>query len=50
MRAGAALLSACEREVLERIAAGGSNKLIARWLDISPLTVKRHAADIHDKP
>ena len=43
------LLSAREREVLERIAAGDSNKLIARALDISPHTVKRHVANILDK-
>jgi LuxR family transcriptional regulator, maltose regulon positive regulatory protein len=35
--------------VLERIAAGDSNKLIARALDISPHTVKRHVANILDK-
>ncbi|KQW39968.1 LuxR C-terminal-related transcriptional regulator [Rhizobacter sp. Root404] len=43
------LLSSREREVLERIAAGDSNKLIARALDISPHTVKRHVANILDK-
>ncbi len=43
------LLSLREREVLERIAAGDSNKLIARALDISPHTVKRHVANILDK-
>jgi LuxR family maltose regulon positive regulatory protein len=42
-------LSQREREVLERIAAGDSNKLIARDLDISPHTVKRHVANILDK-
>ena len=42
-------LSAREREVLERIAAGDSNKLIARAFDISPHTVKRHVANILDK-
>jgi LuxR family maltose regulon positive regulatory protein len=42
-------LSSREREVLERIAAGDSNKLIARVLDISPHTVKRHVANILDK-
>jgi LuxR family maltose regulon positive regulatory protein len=43
------LLSQREREVLEHIAAGDSNKLIARALDISPHTVKRHVANILDK-
>jgi LuxR family maltose regulon positive regulatory protein len=43
------LLSQRERAVLERIAAGESNKLIARALDISPHTVKRHVANILDK-
>jgi LuxR family maltose regulon positive regulatory protein len=43
------LLSSREREVLERIAAGDSNTLIARALDISPHTVKRHVANILDK-
>ncbi len=47
--AAAVLLSTREREVLERIAAGDSNKLIARLLDISPHTVKRHVANILDK-
>jgi len=45
----AAQLSGREREVLERVAAGDSNKLIARTLDISPHTVKRHVANILDK-
>lgn len=47
--AAARLLSAREREVLERIASGDSNKLIARVLDISPHTVKRHVCNILDK-
>ena len=42
-------LSAREREVLERMAAGDSNKLIARAFDLSPHTVKRHVANILDK-
>ena len=46
---GDSLLSTREREVLERIAAGDSNKLIARVLDISPHTVKRHVGNILDK-
>lgn len=43
------LLSQREREVLELMAAGDSNKHIARALDISPHTVKRHVANILDK-
>jgi LuxR family maltose regulon positive regulatory protein len=42
-------LSSRELEVLERIAAGDSNKLIARAFDLSPHTVKRHVANILDK-
>lgn len=42
-------LSARELEVLARIAAGDSNKLIARSLLLSPHTVKRHVANILDK-
>jgi len=42
-------LSAREVEVLERIARGESNKLIARAFDLSPYTVKRHVANILDK-
>jgi LuxR family maltose regulon positive regulatory protein len=42
-------LSEREREVLARIAAGDSNKLIARAFDLSPHTVKRHVANILDK-
>ena len=42
-------LSARELEVLERIAAGDSNKLIARRFDLSPHTVKRHVANILHK-
>ena len=45
----APLLSSREREVLARIAAGDSNKLIARAFDLSPHTVKRHVANILDK-
>jgi LuxR family transcriptional regulator, maltose regulon positive regulatory protein len=43
------LLSTREFEVLARIAAGDSNKLIARAFDLSPHTVKRHVANILDK-
>lgn len=45
----AELLSAREREVLRCIAAGDSNKLIARAFDLSPNTVKRHVSNILDK-
>ena len=45
----AAALTTREAEVLARIAAGDSNKLIARALDVSPHTVKRHVANILDK-
>ena len=45
----AGVLSSREREVLECIAAGDSNKVIARTLDLSPHTVKRHVANILDK-
>lgn len=38
-----------EFDVLERIAQGDSNKLIARHFDLSPHTVKRHVANILDK-
>ena len=38
-----------EREVLARIAAGDSNKLIARAFELSPHTVKRHVANILGK-
>jgi LuxR family transcriptional regulator, maltose regulon positive regulatory protein len=43
------LLSPREREVLERVAAGDSNKLIARALGLSTHTVKRHVANILGK-
>ena len=42
-------LSARERDVLQRLAAGDSNKLIARAFDLSPHTVKRHVANILSK-
>ena len=42
-------LSAREAEVLACIAAGDSNKLIARTFNLSPHTVKRHVANILDK-
>jgi LuxR family transcriptional regulator, maltose regulon positive regulatory protein len=42
-------LSERELDVLARIAAGDSNKLIARAFDLSPHTVKRHVANILGK-
>jgi LuxR family maltose regulon positive regulatory protein len=42
-------LSDREREVLERVADGASNKEIARELDLSLHTVKRHIANILGK-
>ena len=42
-------LSPRELDVLRLIAAGDSNKLIARAFDLSPHTVKRHVANILDK-
>jgi LuxR family maltose regulon positive regulatory protein len=43
------VLTEREREVLARIGAGDSNKLIARSLDLSLHTVKRHVANILSK-
>ena len=42
-------LTAREREVLSLVAAGISNKGIARTLQVSPNTVKFHVAAILDK-
>ena len=42
-------LSGRELEVIALIARGQSNKLIARELDLSPHTVKRHVANALDK-
>ncbi len=42
-------LTARECEVLELLAAGQSNKEIARSLDISPNTVKTHVARLFEK-
>ena len=42
-------LSPRELDVLRRIAAGDSNKLIARAFELSPHTVKRHVANILGK-
>ena len=42
-------ISAREVEVLEMLAAGHANKVIARRLDISPNTVKTHVARLFEK-
>jgi DNA-binding CsgD family transcriptional regulator len=42
-------ISARERTVLEHLAAGRSNKEIARELGVSPNTVKTHLARLYDK-
>ncbi len=44
-----AMLSPRERDVLERLLSGASNKLIARDLDLSPRTVEMHRARMLDK-
>jgi DNA-binding NarL/FixJ family response regulator len=44
-----ALLTAREREILSCVARGDSNKAIARTLDLSVHTVKRHVANILGK-
>lgn len=46
---GAIGLSARELEVLERLAAGRSNKEIAAELSVSPNTVKTHLARVYEK-
>ncbi len=38
-----------EKEVLELLAAGRSNKEIANQLDVSPNTVKTHVAKLYEK-
>jgi PAS domain S-box-containing protein len=47
--AAIASLSVREREVLDGLLAGGSNKTIARDLDISPRTVEAHRARIMER-
>lgn len=42
-------LSPRECEILEALAAGESNKEMARRLDISPNTVKTHVARVYEK-
>lgn len=42
-------ISRREMEVLDMLAAGNANKVIARRLDISPNTVKTHAARLYEK-
>jgi LuxR family maltose regulon positive regulatory protein len=42
-------LTGRELEVLARLPRARANKLIARGLDLSPHTVKRHVANILDK-
>ncbi|KTE27627.1 hypothetical protein ATE62_21920 [Sphingopyxis sp. HIX] len=42
-------ISSRECEVLDMLAAGHANKVIARRLDISPNTVKTHIARVYEK-
>jgi DNA-binding NarL/FixJ family response regulator len=42
-------ISPRECEVLDMLAAGHANKVIARQLDISPNTVKTHVARVYEK-
>jgi DNA-binding CsgD family transcriptional regulator len=46
---GALGLSARELDVLDRLAAGRSNKEIAAELNVSPNTVKTHLARVYEK-
>jgi DNA-binding NarL/FixJ family response regulator len=42
-------LSRRELEVLRLLAAGESNRQIARWLGLSPHTIERHVANLYRK-
>ena len=44
-----ALLTERERDVLDRLTLGESNKLVAHDLGISPRTVEIHRAHLQDK-
>ena len=46
---GEPLLTEKEREVLARLAEGGSNRAIAEALSVTPATVKTHLAHIYEK-
>jgi DNA-binding NarL/FixJ family response regulator len=46
---GESLLTEKEREVLARLAEGGSNRQIAEALSVTPATVKTHLAHIYEK-
>src|SRR5688500_1449543 len=46
VRASKMCLTEREEQILRRIAAGNSNKTIARTLDLIPHTIKRHVANI----
>jgi DNA-binding NarL/FixJ family response regulator len=46
---GEPLLTEKEREVLARLADGGSNRAIAETLSVTPATVKTHLAHIYEK-
>jgi len=46
---GSLVLSAREREVLERVAAGATNREIAAELHLSPHTIKEHASALYRK-
>ena len=46
---GESRLTEKEREVLARLAEGGSNRAIAEALSVSPATVKTHLAHIYEK-